>query len=299
MLVSVGIPVYNRLDSLKRSLNSIINQTYKNIEIIVSNDHSPNHEIDLLIKEYALKDNRIKYYYQEKSLRTVGNFSFVKDNANGKYFLWLADDDWIDNNYIEECVSFLENNLNYTIACGKCYYHKTEYVILHENSNYSIENNNYWLRIANYFSKVTLNGYFYGVMRTKEIKDFKFQNELGFDWTIVSYLCFVGKIKTLDNTVSHISKGGMSNEGSNLNLYFAKKNFITQYLVGFSTSLNCSTNVFSSSKYNIPFIKKIALSILIFICAYFNTFSWDLILLKRKIVKQLKINKNGILFKQK
>ena len=63
-LISVIIPVYNGEKTVKRSINSLLNQSYKNIEIIVINDGSTDGTEDIL-KEYSSKDPRIKPYYKE------------------------------------------------------------------------------------------------------------------------------------------------------------------------------------------------------------------------------------------
>jgi glycosyltransferase domain-containing protein len=299
MLVTIGIPIYNRVDGFERALQSILAQSYQNLEILLSNDCSPSTEIDLLAKQYASNDSRIKYFYQEKSLKAVNNFSFLKNNAKGKYFLWLADDDWLDDNYIEKCVDFLENNTSYTLACGLCSYHENEKVVISINTNLSIEQESYWSRLYNYFRKVTLNGYFYGVMRTELISDFVLPNQLGFDWNIIAYLCFRGKIKTVDSTKHHLSKGGMSNEGSALAGYFGKKNFMSKYLIGLSTSINCAKNIFDSKHYNLSFINKLFLSLYVFFTAYLNVIHWDIILLKRVVLKWLHFSSDGVLFKFK
>ncbi len=296
MLVTVGIPTYKRVDGLKRALDSILCQTYSNIEVIISNDNSPVSEMFNVIEAYASKDARIKYMHQPYSLRTVANFSYVKDQAQGKYFLWVADDDWLEADYIEKCVEFLESNPEFSIAAGKCYYHADINNVLHSNSNFSIDNVNYSARLFKYFRTVTLNGYYYGVMRTDLAKKFIMPNQLGFDWNIVAYMCFKGKLKTLENTGNHISKGGMSNEGTGLSSYFDQKGIIAENLIGLRTALNCARNVFKSSLYQINPVTKFWLSALIFVAAYSHIISWDLILLKRRFVKLLKLSQNGVLF---
>jgi glycosyltransferase domain-containing protein len=296
MLITVGIPTYKRVEGLKRALDSILSQTYKNLEVIISNDNSPVPEMFKVIEEYARKDARIRFIHHSKALRTVANFSYVKDNARGKYFLWVADDDWLDPNYIATCVDFLENNPDFSIAAGKCYYHKDFNTVLHSSSNFSIENDSPSLRIYKYFRTVTLNGYYYGVMRTDLAKEFIMPNQLGFDWNIVAYMCFKGKLKTLENTGNHISKGGMSNEGTALSAYFDQKGIIAENLIGLRTALNCSANIFKSSCYQINLFSKIWFSSLIFMASYSHIISWDLILLKRRFLKSLKLNKNGVLF---
>ena len=298
MLVSIGIPVYNRPEGLERALRSIQSQTYKKLEIIISNDCSPNPEIDIIIKKWASADKRISYFYQSTPLRTVSNFSFVKDQAKGKYFLWL-DDDWIDDDYIEKCVIFLEKNPDYSVACGRCCYHESESKILNDHTNISIDQNSYLSRLFIYFRSVSLNGYFYGVMRYEYAKSFKLPNQLAFDWCIVAYLCFKGKIKLIKVTSNHILKGGMSNEGIGLSKYFENKTFISTHFIGLSSALNCAEFVLKSDLFKIPLYKKVGLSIVIFLTSYSNIYKWDMLILKRKAVKFFRINSSGVIFKSK
>jgi len=298
MLVTVGIPTYNRIEGFKRALDSVLSQSYENLEVIVSNDNSPDPALNALICDYAVKDPRIRYIHHKTSLRTVANFSFVKDQAKGEYFLFVADDDWLEPDYIEKCVSFLEKNPEYTIAAGYCHYHKDFHTILHSDSNFSIESTNYWSRVYAYFRTVTLNGYYYGVMRTNLAQQFHLPNQLGFDWNIVAYMCFKGKLKTLTTTGNHISQGGMSNEGAALSGYFDQTGYLSTHFLGLTTAYNCANNVFSSKMYDIPRIQKALLAILVFVSGYLHIASWDILFLKRRVLKYLNLGTNGVFFKK-
>ena len=67
-LVSVGLPCYNRPETLKRAIDCMLNQTYRNIELLISNDCSPNPEVYRLLDEYAAKDTRVKVWHQPVDL---------------------------------------------------------------------------------------------------------------------------------------------------------------------------------------------------------------------------------------
>jgi glycosyltransferase involved in cell wall biosynthesis len=298
VIVTVGIPVYNRLEGFERAIKSVLAQTYSHLQILISNDNSPNPSIDLLAKKYANLDSRILYTYHSNSLRTVGNFEWLKSNAKGKYFVWLADDDWMENDYIEKCVSFLEVNSDYAMAGGLCYYHESPDKIIHSSSSFSLSQDIYFQRMFTFFRKVTLNGYFYGLQRTSIVREYILPNQLGFDWNLIGYVCFRGKIKILSNTGHHISSGGMSNEGIGLRKYFPKKNYLLDNFMGLSVSLNCTRDLFTSSLYKLNKVQKILLCPFIFIGVYLNTISWDILFIKRKCITFLGINSDGILFKQ-
>lgn len=102
--VSVVIPIYNVENYLKKCLDSVINQTYKNLEIICVNDCSPDNSSEIL-KEYAAKDNRIKIINHKKNGGLSAARNTGMDNATGEYIYFLDSDDWIDSDYIEKMVN--------------------------------------------------------------------------------------------------------------------------------------------------------------------------------------------------
>jgi glycosyltransferase domain-containing protein len=295
VLVSIAMPVYNRPIEMARALDSILNQSYSNFELIISNDNSPNPEIDSIITKYIQLDRRIRYFKQDSSLRTVENYQFVLKKATGKYFMWLADDDWLDKYFIEKCLDFLEKNSDYSICVGKCIYQDNG-VVINSNTNKSCINSRKWARVMSFYYNVTLNGYMYGLLRKKCIDRVEFENEIGFDWEIVGSLFYQGKIMVLDTTKHYITKGGVSNEASTLSSQFKKNNLISRNFIGLGTSFNCSLYVFKSQVYSCNILSKTLLFIIIFVCTFVNTIGWDLLHLKRNIVKILKISKNGVIF---
>jgi glycosyltransferase involved in cell wall biosynthesis len=103
-LVSVGIPTYNRPDGLRRTLECIVGQTYPRLEIIVSDNASDNPQVKKVAEEFAGHDTRITYICQERNLGPNGNFRFTLANATGEYFMWAADDDEWDKEFIRTCV---------------------------------------------------------------------------------------------------------------------------------------------------------------------------------------------------
>ena len=107
--VSVIIPVYNVEKYLSQNLDSLINQTYENLEIICINDCSQDNSIRIL-EQYAQKDHRIKVINNDKSKGLSASRNIGLDNANGEYIYFLDSDDWIENNYIESMVNALEEN---------------------------------------------------------------------------------------------------------------------------------------------------------------------------------------------
>lgn len=109
VVVSVGIPTFNRPDGLRRTLECITGQTYKNLEIIVSDNCSPGMDTEAVVQEFMERDSRIQCYRQETNKGAVYNFQFVLEKATGKYFMWAADDDIHEREFISSLVEPLEN----------------------------------------------------------------------------------------------------------------------------------------------------------------------------------------------
>ncbi|WED22005.1 glycosyltransferase family 2 protein [Vibrio sp. JC009] len=101
-LVSVGIPTYNRPEELSSAIELILNQTYENIEVIVSDNKSErSEEVKKIVSKFQSSDNRIRFFQQETNIGSIGNFKFVLGKATADYFMWAADDDELEPNYIE------------------------------------------------------------------------------------------------------------------------------------------------------------------------------------------------------
>ena len=114
--VSVIIPTYNRIDYLKLTLNSVVNQTYKNIEIIVVDDGSPNIATEDLCKSFeSIKYIKIKNSGGPAQPRNVGI-----ENASGEYIAFLDDDDLWVSTKIEQQVKVLEANESYGLVHSYC-----------------------------------------------------------------------------------------------------------------------------------------------------------------------------------
>lgn len=102
-LVTIAIPTYNRADKfLQNTLENAINQTYENLEILVS-DNCSTDNTEELVRSYT--GPRLKYFKQEKNLGQRGNTDFLLRKARGDYFHMFHDDDHIDKDFIGTCLS--------------------------------------------------------------------------------------------------------------------------------------------------------------------------------------------------
>lgn len=102
-LVSIIIPVYNSQNTIKQNLDSLLNQTYKNIEIICVDDGSTDNSLNIL-KEYSIVDNRI-HIFQQNNLFAGAARNNGLTHAKGEFVLFLDADDFFEPQLVEKCVS--------------------------------------------------------------------------------------------------------------------------------------------------------------------------------------------------
>lgn len=110
-LVSILIPSYNRPELFKIALESAINQTYENIEIIICDD-STNNKIEELMKDYLNKYDNIRYYHNEKNLGQFDNDLKLMKLAKGKYINFLMDDDVFELDKIRKMMDVFLNDVD-------------------------------------------------------------------------------------------------------------------------------------------------------------------------------------------
>jgi glycosyltransferase involved in cell wall biosynthesis len=116
-LVTIGVLAYNRPAMLRNALNCVVRQTYGNLEIIISDDCSPDIEVARVGEEFEAADPRVRFCRQEVNLDAVRNHWFLLAEAKGKYFMWAYDDDLYEATLVERLVERLEANAN-AILCA-------------------------------------------------------------------------------------------------------------------------------------------------------------------------------------
>lgn len=99
-IISIIVPIYNAENSLEKTLNSIINQSYSKTEIILINDGSTDNSKEI-IKKFAREDNRVKTIHKDNEGVSIARNIGIA-NANGDYIMFVDADDWLKNNAIEK-----------------------------------------------------------------------------------------------------------------------------------------------------------------------------------------------------
>ncbi|MCU0373400.1 MAG: glycosyltransferase [Ignavibacteria bacterium] len=106
--ISIIIPVFNRADIFDRALNSVLNQSYTDYEIIIINDGSSDN-LHEKISGYLKYNYRIKYYYQANT-GTVVSLNKGINLADGRFITYLDSDDEYMNNHLESRINYMNDN---------------------------------------------------------------------------------------------------------------------------------------------------------------------------------------------
>lgn len=117
-LVSIGVPVRNGERFLEGSLDSILNQTYRNLEIVII-DNASTDDTPMIVKRYVESDMRIRSYRNDLNLGAALNYNRTFVYSHGTYFKWASSDDLIAPEYIAHCVETLERNRSAVLCYPK------------------------------------------------------------------------------------------------------------------------------------------------------------------------------------
>lgn len=115
-LVSIITPLYNSEKYIEETIESVLNQTYKNWEMLIVDDCSKDNGVEI-VNEYVLKDKRIKLFRNEKNEGVSFSRNRAIDLSQGKYIAFLDSDDLWKREKLEKQISFMEKNnidLSYT-----------------------------------------------------------------------------------------------------------------------------------------------------------------------------------------
>jgi glycosyltransferase involved in cell wall biosynthesis len=115
--ITIGIPTFNRYRFLEESLNSVLQQTYNDVSIIISDNASTDHITEEVL--YILKSKKnIKYIKNEVGITPQQNFLQLLNLCETEYFTWLQDDDLFNKDFIKRAVHNLDSDPDINIYCA-------------------------------------------------------------------------------------------------------------------------------------------------------------------------------------
>lgn len=113
--ISIGLPVFNGEPFLPEALDSILNQTFSDFELIIA-DNASTDKTEEICRAYATRDNRVRYFRNETNLGAAKNFNRVFALSSGEYFKWAAADDILEPEFLARCVDVLDDDPHVVLA---------------------------------------------------------------------------------------------------------------------------------------------------------------------------------------
>ena len=248
------MPVYNGEKVIRRSIDSVLSQTFTDFELIIS-DNASTDSTSIICKEYEKKDQRIKYIKHENNKGPGFNFQFVLSESKSDYFVWLADDDYWEPTFLEKNVKVLDSNINVVGSISLVKFIRGDDSELQKNAIYRIKKflrgktvnmekyehvhpafGNYERKAMSYL-RFNQGSFIYGVFRTEKIKKRLILPDSVESWDLVLILNVLkeGDLYVIDEILMHRDSSGVrssSREKSNEKILQKIK-----FLVSFRCSL--------------------------------------------------------------
>jgi len=176
----------------------------------------------------AQVDARLRYVRQPVNLGHAANYQWVLDAARGTYFMWLADDDWLDPSYVSACLAALRSDPALRLVCGQGSYYRGDAHVIDERP-ITLESPRPGFRVLRYLSRVSVNGPLFGVAQRADFLDLGFPQEVGGDWLLVAQFAARGRIRTLSDVRIHRSISGLGSDASGLAASFGMRGVAARY----------------------------------------------------------------------
>lgn len=116
-MISVLLPVFNSQKYLHNCIESILNQSYEDFELVIVNDGSIDKSQEI-IEEYAKKDKRIKPFFKENEGSISKTRNYLLDRINGEYFVFIDSDDIIEKDFLKILLETMNKTNSDIVSCG-------------------------------------------------------------------------------------------------------------------------------------------------------------------------------------
>lgn len=190
--VTIGMPVYNGERFIREAIEALLNQTFRDFILVISDNASTDATSEICI-EYAKLDARIRYLRQPENRGAAFNFRFVFDHARTEYFMWAACDDLRSGDFLESNLEFLETHPDFVASTSPVRFAGGEFDEIRMGDQ-SLTGNPFDNMIS-FFETWHANGRFYSLFRKSAVSGWKHlgENFLGSDWALIIHLIRLGK----------------------------------------------------------------------------------------------------------
>ena len=210
--ISIGLPVYNGEKFIRNSVDSILSQTFREFELIIS-DNASTDLTPKICQEYALRDKRVRYIRQNSNMGAVWNFNFVLKQSNSEYFVWAASDDIWHSEFLQKNVDILENNKDIVCSIGDVTYSDVINYEFKSKNKTEIDSKFKYVKPAYGTYEIKVRTYLkffqasiiYGLYRREKLQKSMTMNMIfmGSDLTVILNVLKYGDLHVIDENLLH------------------------------------------------------------------------------------------------
>ena len=213
--VTVGLPTFNRAAGLRRAAESVLAQSWSDLELVIS-DNASEDETASICEELERRDARVRVIRHAQNVGAEANFRCVLEHATGTFFMWLADDDWLETGTVAACAELLMAHPDVSLACASSRYCRDGESAFVERP-VDLRQSSPRARVLGFYRTVTLNGTFYGLMRREQVSSLPpLRATIGADWLLVAAVAGLGEVATLREVAINRSLDGASKDAASL-----------------------------------------------------------------------------------
>ena len=230
--ISIGIPAFNAEKTIEKIIKSILNQTIKDFEVIISDNASEDKTLEIC-RKYGENDRRFRIFNQGKNMGPYWNYDFVLEKAQAEYFVWFATDDEHGKTFLEKNLEELEKNKNSVASISNVEYFGKNLDRIIENSyfqnlknkfkykfdkktkfNQVFSSNGTFEKRATLYLRMDRSTAFYSLFRTSIIKKSMITTPFGgSDLAIILNILKYGQIHVIDEILMRKNLDGYSSKG--------------------------------------------------------------------------------------
>jgi glycosyltransferase involved in cell wall biosynthesis len=117
--VTIGMPVYNGGRYLREAVEAALGQTFRDLELVISDNASTDGVTEATCREFAARDPRVRYYRNATNMGASWNYNRVVALARGAYFKWTSANDTFEPEYVAKCVEVLDRRPDVVLCYGR------------------------------------------------------------------------------------------------------------------------------------------------------------------------------------
>ncbi len=229
--ISIGMPVFNGEKFLRKSLDSLLNQTHQDFELIISDNASTDSTADIC-KKYLKKDERIRYFRQKKNMGLQWNYNFVLNKAKYDYFMWSSVDDIHAPKFIEKNLAVINSRDDLVCSMSKIKFYGMEKITqkpdkidstyrnfinkiqetLKPRGMYPISGK--YEKKVRFFLNKSMTWMIFGVYRSEDLRRSSvYEQFVGIDFAMILNLLRRGDVYIVDEVLMDVFNAGISNKG--------------------------------------------------------------------------------------